>query len=138
MRRQALSILLGVGLLGLASAAGAQETKTIQGEVADPGLYLREGRHGTEVEDVMYDAVDGGQTLALLEEGTQTVYLLLANEAGEDPNELVYEYVGRRVKATGTVYERGGLKGLVLTSVEPLDQPPASETPPEANAAVEE
>ena len=138
MRRPIVSILLGMALFGLAASAGAEEVKTIQGEVVDPGLYLREGRHGVAVEDLMYDAVDGGQTLALLEDGTETVYVLLAGEAGEDPNELVYEYVGRRVKATGMVHERGGLKGIVLTSAEPLEQQPAGETPAEANGVIEE
>ncbi len=107
--------------IGFAGGVSAQETKTIQGEVVDPALYLRDGRHGKEVEDLIYDAVDGGQALALLEDGTSTLYLLLAGEPGSDPNELVYEYAGRHVKATGTVYERGGVKGLVVTGVAPLE-----------------
>ena len=97
------------------------EPKTIQGEVVDPALYLREGRHGKAVEDLIYDAVDGGQALALLEDGSHALYLLLAGEPGADPNELVYEYVGRTVKATGTVYESGGLRGMVVTGVQPLE-----------------
>lgn len=101
--------------------ASAQETRTIQGEVVDPALYLRDGRHGKEVEDLIYDAVDGGQSLALLEEDTGVLYLLLATEPGTDPNELVYEYAGRTIKATGAVYERGGLRGIAITAVEPLE-----------------
>ena len=123
-----VGILVGVGLVGVACAAFAapalaQEVKTIQGEVIDPALYLREGRHGPEVEYLIYDAVDGGQALALLEEETNTLYLFLASEPGADPNELVYEYAGRKIKVTGTVYERGGLKGVVVASVTPLEAP---------------
>ena len=116
-----IGLWMGIVLVGCAGSALAQETKTIQGEVLDPALYLRDGRHGTDVEDLIYDAVDGGQALALLEDGTGALYLLLAGEPGADPNELVYEYAGRRVKAAGSVYERGGVKGLVVTAVEPLE-----------------
>ena len=123
-----VGILVGVGLVGVACAtfaapAPTQEVKTIQGEVVDPALYLREGRHGSAVEHLIYDAVDGGQALALLEEATNALYLFLASEPGADPNELVYEYAGRKIKVTGTVYERGGLKGVVVASVIPLEAP---------------
>lgn len=133
-RRLLLSVTL-FALLGAASSAMA-ETTTIQGELIDPALYLREGRRGMEAEDAIYDAVDAGQTLAILEDGTGTIYLLLAGESGEDPNDLAYEHIAHRVKASGTVYERGGLKGLVAMSVESLEAPVAqtSDAPAEPHA----
>ena len=113
---------------------------TIQGEVVDPAMYLRQGRHGPEMADQTYEAVDGGQTLALLEEGTDALYLLLAEEPGEDPNELVYDHVNRKIKLAGRLYERGGARGIVPTSVESLE--PASATTPTSptvpNAPAEE
>lgn len=113
--------------------AAAQEGRsaTVQGEIIDPALYLREGRHGLEAKDLIDKAVDRGQTLALLEEGTNAVYLFLAEEAGQDPNDLVYEHAGRWVRVTGTVYERRGLKGIVASSVELLTRPagPSSQVP---------
>lgn len=117
--KAALFVLMVCGVSG----AWSEETRTIQGEVVDPALYLREDRHGKEVEDLIFDAVDGGQALALLEEDTKTLYLFLASEPGADPNELVYEYAGRSIKATGPVYERGGVRGMVVTDVEPLEGP---------------
>lgn len=127
--RGALSILLILGMAGGLVAqeeelAVEEEATTLQGEVIDPALYLREGRHGLEVEDLTYDAADGGQTLALLEEGTETVYLFLADEPGQDPNDLVYEYAGQRISVTGPVHERGGLRGIVPVSVESLEEAP--------------
>lgn len=123
-----VGIVLGIGVAGMACATFAapplpQEVKTIQGEVVDPALYLREGRHGPSVESLIYDAVDGGQALALLEEGTNALYLFLASEPGADPNELIYEYAGRKIKVTGAIYERGGLKGIVVGTVAPLEAP---------------
>lgn len=95
----------------------AEGEQVIQGEIVDPAAYLQDGSHGPERVNQTYEALDGGQTLALLEDGTDTLYLLLAEAPGEDPNELVYDYVNQRLTVTGTVYERAGLKGIVIQSV---------------------
>ena len=127
--------LLGEVLLGLVLAAGAvsaQEAKTVQGEVIDPSSYLREGRHGPDTEEHVYEAVDGGQSLALLEDGTGAIYIFLGSEPGEDPSDTVYEYAGHHVKITGPVYSKGGLTGIVATNVESLEpktQPAAAPAP---------
>ncbi|MBI3324918.1 MAG: hypothetical protein HYZ92_06520 [Candidatus Omnitrophica bacterium] len=105
---------------------------TIQGEIVDPGLYLREARHGREAEELMYDAVEGGQSLALLQSGPEAkLILFLAPEPGDDPNELVYDFAGRQVKVTGRLYERSGVTGLVVENVESLepDEAPAPAKP---------
>jgi hypothetical protein len=121
----AVGIALGIGLA--APRAGlAQEERTVEGEIVDPAAYVKSGSRGPDMVDLTYEAVDGGQTLGLLDAGG-ALYLLLAEEAGEDPNELVYDYVNQKVKISGKVYERGGMKGIVAASVEPLE-PPADET----------
>lgn len=115
--------LIGMAIvsLGLANPiVAAAEERTITGEIVDPAGYVKEGRRGPELVEQTYEAVDGGQTLAVLEDGTDTLYLLLAEQPGEDPNELAYDYVNQQVKVKGTVHERGGLRGMVATSVEPL------------------
>jgi hypothetical protein len=123
---------LWIGLTAAVIAPGgglaqeAPEERTIQGEIVDPAAYLKEGKRGSEMVDETYEALDGGQTLALLEDGTTALYLLLAEAPGEDPNELVYDYVNQPVSVTGVVYERGGLQGIVLTSAQPLNTPPAA------------
>ena len=47
--------------IGLAHSVCAEEPPTVKlrGEVVDPALYLREGRHGSELEVDTYEAVDG-------------------------------------------------------------------------------
>lgn len=110
--------------------APAEEQRTVVGEVVDPAAFLKDGRRGVEMTEQTYTAVDGGQTLALLEDGTGNLYLLLAEQSGEDPNELVYDYVNQRVTAKGRIYEKGGLRGFMATSVEPIasttSAPPAA------------
>lgn len=140
MRRGLSRVLAMVGAVALSTVGGATfpaaaEELTIEGEIVDPAGYLKTGAHGPDLVDQTYLALDGGQSLALLDPTTQTLYFLLAEEPGEDPNELVYDYVSQKVRATGTVYERAGIRGIVLTSAEPLDTAgPASSTefaPPE-------
>jgi hypothetical protein len=118
--------LVGTAVLCGPQPAGWAQEQTLQGEVVDPAAYLKDGRRGLEAEEDTYAAVDGGQTLALLEDVTGSLFLFLAEEPGEDPNELVYEYVNRKVKVTGAVYDGGGLRGLVASSVQPLEPAAAS------------
>ena len=113
-----------------AAAASASGQETVTGEVVDPAAFLKEGRHGADATEQTYTAVDGGQTLAILENGTQNLYLLLAEQTGEDPNELVYDYVNQQVTAKGRTFEKGGVRGFVATSVEPV----ATATPAAAPA----
>jgi len=125
-----------ISVTACGSRAAAEE-RTIHGEVVDPATFLKEGRHGVEAENQTYEAVDGGQTLALLETGTETLYLFLAEEAGEDPNELVYDHVNKPVTVTGSVYERGGMRGIVATAIQPVEpaETPAASAPTPAGGS---
>jgi hypothetical protein len=114
----------------------AQHEETLRGEIVDPAAYLKSGTRGPELANETYEALEGGQTLALLDDATNTLYLLLAGEPGEDPNELVYDYVNQPLHVTGTVYERGGARGLVVKSVKP-DAPPEGATASSSTPVVE-
>ena len=134
--RRFIYLAVAAAFFSQMGAAYPQETKTIQGEVIDPSMYIREGKHGTEVENKIYDAVDSGQTLALLEDGSGNIYLFLAGEPGTDPNDMAYDYAGRKVKVTGSVFEKAGIKGIVPTSVEPLE--PVAQQPAEKDSVYNE
>ncbi len=127
---------VAVGLLAGAlpcSLTVAQQEHTIQGEIVDPAAYLKSGGHGPDLVNQTYEAIDGGQTLALLDEQSGSLYLLLAQEPGDDPNELVYDYVNQQLKITGAVYERNGVRGIVVKSVLPIEAagtPSATTTAP--------
>jgi len=130
----ALGMTLGAaGAWPLAAAAQEGGSQTLRGEIVDPAGYLKDGKRGPDVVEETYEAVDGGQSLALLAEDG-TLYLQLAEQPGEDPSELAYDYVNQPVAVTGPVYERPGLRGIVPLTVEPLtpaEPAPASqeETP---------
>lgn len=114
-----------VALIACGAQAFAEDPaatpQTLQGEIVDPAAYLKASQRGAEATEQTYEAVDGGQTLALLEEGSQMLYLLLAEESGEDPNELAYDFVNQQVRVQGAVHERGGMRGIVVTAIEPLE-----------------
>ena len=113
-----------------AEVSASMPEQTFQGEIVDPATYLREGLHGPETTAHVYETADSGQTLALLTHDTQMVYVLLAKNPGDDPNDLFYDHIGQQVTVTGRVYERGGLSGIVVTSVEsPESTEPASNAP---------
>ena len=143
MNRAVRWVVVGIGVCGLMlggrARVGAEpptaptaNERTIQGEVVDPATYLKEGRHGSEQAPQTDEAVNGGQSLAILDDATDMLYLLLAAEPGEDPNELVYDYLNQQVKATGAIYERAGVRGIVPTSVTPVESnPKAAPTPPQ-------
>ncbi len=116
----ALSSLHAEDVLPVATPMPAEGQRTLVGEVVDPAAYLKNGARGVAMTEQTYTAVDGGQTLALLEDGTGNLYLLLAEQTGEDPNELAYDYVNQRVTAKGAVFEKGGLRGFMAASVEPV------------------
>ena len=126
-------VIVGIGVVlapGVAAAAPAQaptQEQTIQGEVVDPAMYLKEGQHGSTVSSQTYEAVDGGQTLAILDRATGDLYLLLAENSGDDPSGVVYDYINQPVVVKGRVYERGGMRGMVVTSAEPVEAPKGPE-----------
>lgn len=133
-------LMVFVAALLLASApacpAGAEE-HTITGELLDPASYVKDGRRGTDMTEATYEALEGGQTLAVLEDGTGSVYLLFAEQSGEDPNELAYDYVNQSVRITGQVYERGGLRGIVPALIEPVVALDAAAAPADADALLD-
>lgn len=115
---------LVVGCLAAGTVAAAEQT--VEGVLVDPSTYVQEGRYDVDSVEL---ALDGGQSLAVLETKTQSLYLLLAEQAGEDPNELVYDYLDQGpVHITGEVFERGGVRGIVPKTVTPLAPAPSDET----------
>lgn len=134
------SVLIALTPLALAcllgGIAGAEE-RTITGELLDPASYVKDGHRGTDMTDATYEALEGGQTLAVLEDGTGSVYLLFAEQSGEDPNELAYDYVNQSVRITGQVYERGGLRGIVPALIEPVVALDAAAVPVDADALLD-
>ena len=123
-------LVVGLSLVVAATAApmvGADppavqppEPQTLTVIVVDPTQYLRTGL--STAGEASYLTAHGGQTLVLLDQADDTLYFLLTSEPGKDPNERFYDYLGQTVRVTGLVYQRSGLKGIVVLSVESLPE----------------
>lgn len=96
--------------------AGSKEV-TIIGEVIDPVCYLSHDSTGKEHKKCAEYCVQQGISLGLLEEKTGQVYVSLPVDHS-NPNAKLKDFIAEKVKVTGTLYTKGGLKGLHVKTVE--------------------
>ena len=125
VRRGAGGVLLFAVLCAGVPVFAAEEPteRSLRGVIVDPSMYLREGKSGQAEAPQTLEAIDAGQSPALLEDGTGHLYLILSETPFEDPAGLVYDYLNESVGVTGKVYERGGMRGIVVTAVEGPEEP---------------
>jgi len=96
------------------------ERVTIVGEVIDHVCYIRHDSKGEAHKKCAEYCAGLGITLAILNEENEEV--LLAFPVGHaNPNEKLMDYIAQRVKVTGTIWEKGGLKGIEVEKVEPVE-----------------
>ncbi len=100
--------------------AAKVQTVTMEGELIDPQCWFTHNGEGLEHAGCARMCARGGQDLAFLDQETGALYGILAAGHGKNPNEGMYVHVGMRVRVKGTAYDRGGNRGLLVQSVEPL------------------
>jgi hypothetical protein len=102
-----------------AAAKVGPVSKSIIGEIVDPGCYLVNGAKGDGHKDCALACAKACQTLAVLEKKTNKLFILATERPGEDANRLVIDHIGHTVLVQGKVYTRGGVSGIMVASVEP-------------------
>lgn len=103
------------GLL-LLVLAGPAHAATVTGEVIDSFCYAKAGVRGAAHAACGIKCARKGVPVALLEEKTRRVYVLLAPKDAEPiPNALV-EKMGRAVVVEGDLVAKGGTTFLVVRS----------------------
>ena len=125
MNRVALFVAVGMLIASLAiahqTAPGAAPVKANSvvwdGEVVDPQCFFLHEARGLDHVACATRCAKGGQGLAFLEERTGKVYPLIAKSHGRSQNEVVLPHIGKRVRVTGVVYERGQDAVLQVLSV---------------------
>jgi len=88
--------------------------KTLTGEVLDMGCYLAHEEHGAKHVACGTKCVAGGMPMGLLT-ADGSVYLVTMNHDNADPYNQLKKMVGQTVTVTGSVSERGGMKGIDVT-----------------------
>ncbi len=101
-----------------AKSAPAVKMSTIEGEVLDTACYAAHGSHGEKHVDCATKCLNNGMPISILQKDG-TVILLVANHDNEDPYNAAKGMAARTVKVTGTLKNVGGMKMMIVESVEP-------------------
>jgi len=111
----AISIALSQGK----TDSKATATKvTIKGEVLDLACYVAGEKKGPGHKQCAAMCIKGGAPIGILTDDGK-VYLVVENHSKPEPYEKLKEFAAEKVSITGSLYQRGGLPGIVLESVEP-------------------
>jgi hypothetical protein len=101
------------------SASGANRAKemTVKGEVIDlPCFEGKGGARGEAHKSCALSCAKKGNQLAIVEDGTNTVYAITGKYAAEK-NEKLIPFVAEMVVAKGEVSEKDGKKWLDLSDI---------------------
>jgi len=110
-----------------AKAAAAEKKTTIEGEVLDTACYAAHGAHGEKHVDCATKCLNNGVPMSILmKDGT--VILLVSNHDNEDPYNAVKGMAAKNVKVTGELKNIGGMKTMIVESVEPTAEAAAKKS----------
>jgi hypothetical protein len=96
----------------------------LRGEVVETGCFVLGGRRGAEHLQCAIACVRAGQELGILDEKTDTVYLVVQDHTNGRPANPVAEHIAERVEVHGTAIERGGIHGVIVRQVKSLSGAP--------------
>jgi hypothetical protein len=108
---------VALGMLALAHDVPKGKTVSITGIVVDTGCYVSHDSKGEGHSKCAEACAKNGVPLAILDEHG-TLFMPIAVEH-KDQNAKLMPFIEKRVKVTGTVMEKGGLKGIAVKTVEP-------------------
>src|SRR5215470_19767385 len=83
---------------------------TITGTVVDTGCYLSHDTKGEKHIKCATTCANAGVPLAILDESSGTVYLPVAMDH-KNQNAKLMPFIEKKVKVSGTLVEKGGVKG---------------------------
>jgi hypothetical protein len=108
--------LMIVGAAVAASAATRDSEVTLKGEVIDQPCYDKGGKKGEDHKACALSCAKRGNQLAILEDGSNTVYSITGDYAA-NKNEKLIPFVAETVEVKGTITEKDGKKWLNVTSI---------------------
>ena len=117
MRRVMVAAVAVGAAAGMGATAFADDTKTIKGEVIDAYCYALMGAKGEDHRQCGLACAAKGIPVALLEIGTDKVYVLLPNKDRSPVPKEVIDRMGRQATITGEVVSIGGSQFLTVESV---------------------
>jgi hypothetical protein len=109
-----MRLLVGIALC---APVWAQNPATITGLVVDTGCYVSHNTKGPKHVPCATTCAKAGVPLAILDEQSGTLYLPIAVNH-KNQNEQLMPFIEKRVKVTGTLFDKNGMKGIGIKSVE--------------------
>jgi hypothetical protein len=114
-----IMMLIAVATLAMAQHDHGDKGKemTMTSLVVDTGCYMSHNSKGEKHESCATACAKAGVPLALLDEATGTLYIPVATDH-KNQNEKLMAFIEKKVKVTGTLVEKGGVKGFALKTIE--------------------
>ena len=110
-------LFVAMGATGAEATEGAKAGKvtTITGEVVDTRCYIGDDQDqkGPKHRACAVRCAKGGAALAILQDKTNDLYLIMPKEDGENPNTSFMELIAERVMVNGKVFEVGGMRAII-------------------------
>ena len=116
--RTTAALLLFTLLFSFSIKTAMAATETITGEVIDSFCYATKDSQGKEHAQCASSCIKAGVPVAILTVDGKMYFPL--REDHKPANNLFEKLGGTRVKTTGVIYEKNGVKFIVVSSVEPL------------------
>ena len=106
------------------TASGPREM-VLRGEVVENGCFIIGGRKGEPHRHCALTCALAGESLGLLDDETKLLFVVVQDlTAGPEQNPLL-PWIAQRVEIRGVTMERGGVNGVIVRQVRPLNPQPA-------------
>ena len=119
-------VLAILTIYGLAVAQQKGKVVTIVGEVVETQCYvsgLTGPGKGPGHKECALKCAKQGIPLSILEDKTGMVFLAgQTKKAQSGANEMLIPFIAQKVNVTGRLYEKGGLKLILISKVSSLDE----------------
>jgi glutamate-1-semialdehyde aminotransferase len=113
-----LGCLAGFALVaGADTAHSAAKMTEITGELVDMGCYVGHAAKGMKHAECAAKCIAGGMPMGVVA-GNGRIYLLTMDHANPDAYNKAKEMAGKRVKVSGPVHEKAGIKTLDVVMAE--------------------
>lgn len=93
-------------------------TVKLRGEIIDLGCYVSHDGYGKKHKTCALECSKNGVPLALLENKTKKIYIIVATGHGENPYKEPVKFLADQVEVEGAVAVKGGTAVLMITSME--------------------
>ncbi|MCX6121403.1 MAG: hypothetical protein NTX44_07250 [Ignavibacteriales bacterium] len=126
MKKSLITMLAVFIVSGFALAQQNGKQITVVGEVVESQCYitgLNGPGKGLSHKECALKCAKGGIPLSILEDKTGTLYLTgQSKKAMAGTSELLIPFVAEKVKVTGRLFEKGGMKMLLISKVDKIGE----------------